>query len=160
VRCVHGDGASGARRPPEAGAAAAAAGAGGGAGPGGNGSGVEAERGVVLTRQDLETARQILAQLMPNRRPPPVESPDHVIQTLKSALTNQVFTASFNGNLRVLEGVLSLPAPLLRATGVHPGMQQAGTLLQPLHMASYNGHLNVVRLLIASPGVSVLVRAG
>jgi hypothetical protein len=81
VRYVHGNGAS---RSPEAGveaAAAAAAGTGEGAGQGGNGSGVEAERGVVLTMQDLETARHILAQLMPNRRPPPAESP--VLSPLK-----------------------------------------------------------------------------
>jgi ankyrin repeat protein len=85
---------------------------------------------------------------------------DYIVQSLRSALTTQVFNASFNGNLRVLEGVFSLPAALLQATGVHGGMQQAGSLLQPLHMASYNGHLNVARFLLARPRVSVQARAG
>jgi ankyrin repeat protein len=35
----------------------------------------------------------------------------------------------------------------------------AGSLLQPLHMASYNGHVQVVRFLLGQAGVSVNVAA-
>jgi ankyrin repeat protein len=113
-----------------------------------------------LTREDMATARHILHQLEPQRTAASAERPALLLQRLAVALSNQVFNASFSGNQRVLEGVFSLPPRLLAATRVQAGMQQPGSLLQPLHMASYNGHTNIVRFLVGRPGVSVNAAAG
>jgi hypothetical protein len=128
-------------------------------GGGGGGDG-EAEHGLSLSAEEMQMAVTVLAQLQPGWRAAGNEHPEQILQRLAAALTHQVFNASFAGNLRVLEAVFNLPQRLLAATGVNAGMQQAGSLLQPLHMASYNGHVSVVRFLLGQQGVSVNVAAG
>jgi hypothetical protein len=112
-----------------------------------------------LTPEEIETGSMILFQLEPQRRTTAPESPAQIVQRLSAALSNQVFNASFSGNLRVLQGVFSLPQRLLQAVKVQASMQQPGSLLQPLHMASYNGQISIVRFLLGQPGVSVNVAA-
>ena len=114
-----------------------------------------------LTPAELQAAGSILSQLERGQPPPSGEGSDRrLIHRLAQALSHQMFSAAFSGNLRVMEAVLSLPPRLLCATGIEAGLQQAGSLLQPLHMASYNGHATMVRFLLGRPGVSVNVPAG
>ena len=114
-----------------------------------------------LTPAELQAAGAILSQLERGQPPPSGEGSDRrLIHRLAQALSHQMFSAAFSGNLRVMEAVFSLPPRLLCATGIEAGMQQAGSLLQPLHMASYNGHATIVRFLLGRPGVSVNVPAG
>jgi len=79
--------------------------------------------------------------------------------------------AAFQGNAEILRRIFALPPRLLAAANVrperpralarqvgaaergraamqiHPGMQNSPNLLQPLHMAAYNGHVECVRVL-------------
>ena len=92
--------------------------------------GVNAEAARALTAEELETARMVLWQMEPQHGNTAHTPPGQLLRRLSAALSNQVFNVAFSGNLRVLEGILSLPARLLAATGVHAGMRQPGWLVQ------------------------------
>jgi len=75
-------------------------------------------------------------------------NPLEAIRQLGNLLSQQIFNAATHGNVQVLQNIFSLPPRVLTAARIYAAIQQPRTLIQPLHLASYHGHMGVCRFLL------------
>jgi len=99
-----------------------------------------------LNASELNTVYSVLASLATNSLLP--SNPTEAIRQLGHALSNQIFTAAKHGDVSVLQNIFNLPPKVLAAARIHAAIHMPTTLIQPLHLASFHGHMGVCRFLL------------